>query len=78
VTLLRGKFYVEDIPDHYVTWAEVAREAYGPGQLPGNLDKGLETTAYWEPRAYTYPYSANVAAWTGSSTLPRLHQEHGE
>ena len=61
VTLLGGKFYVEDIPDQYVTWAEVAREAYGPGQLPGDLDKGLETTAYWEPRAYTYPYSANVA-----------------
>ena len=61
VTVQGGKFCVEDIPDSYVTWADVAREAYGGGSLPGDLEKGLEATAYWEPPAYTYPFSANVA-----------------
>ncbi|MCI0880433.1 MAG: xanthine dehydrogenase family protein molybdopterin-binding subunit, partial [Chloroflexi bacterium] len=61
VTLQGGRFCVEDIPDSYVTWADVAREAYGPGALPGELTKGLEATVYWQPQDYTYPYSANVA-----------------
>ena len=61
VTLEGGKFFVEDIPDTHVTWSDVAREAYGPGGLPGGLSKGLEATVYWQPRDYTYPYSANVA-----------------
>ena len=61
VTLEGGKFFVEDIPDTHVTWPDVAREAYGPGGLPGGLSKGLEATVYWQPRDYTYPYSANVA-----------------
>ena len=61
VTLQGAKFYVEDIPDRYVTWADVALEAYGPGALPGGLTKGLEATVYWQPQEYTYSYSANVA-----------------
>jgi len=61
VTLEEGKFFVEDIPDSSVTWADVAGEAYGPGGLPGGLTKGLEATVYWQPQDYTYPYSANVA-----------------
>lgn len=61
VTLQGGKFFVEDIPDSYVTWADVAGEAYGPRALPEGLTKGLEATVYWEPREYTYPYSASVA-----------------
>ena len=61
VTLEDGKFFVEDIPDSHVTWAEVAGEAYGPGGLPSGLSKGLESTVYWQPTDYTYSYSANVA-----------------
>jgi carbon-monoxide dehydrogenase large subunit len=61
VTLEGGRFFVEDIPDTHVTWSDVAREAYGPGGLPGGLSKGLEATVYWQPQDYTYPYSANVA-----------------
>jgi carbon-monoxide dehydrogenase large subunit len=61
VTLQGGNFCVEDIPERYVTWADVAAEAYGPGKLPGDLEKGLESSAYWEPPAYTYSYNANVA-----------------
>ena len=62
-----GRFFVEDIPDRYFTWAEVGREAYEPHSLP----RGLEATAYWEPLAYTCPYSANVA-------VVRIDKDTGE
>src|SRR5215831_1029245 len=61
VTLKEGKFFVADIPDRHVTWADVSREAYDPRHLPSDLERGLEATAYWEPLAYTYPCSASVA-----------------
>ena len=61
VTLEAGKFFVEDIPDSYLTWADVAEEAYSGHKLPGDLEKGLEATVYWEPAGQTYAYSANVA-----------------
>ena len=44
------------------------------GHLPSDLERGLEATAYWEPLAYTSPYSASVAVVqldtdTGAVTL---------
>ena len=74
VTLQEGKFCVADSPDRHVTWVEVSREAYDPRHLPSDLERGLEATAYWEPLAYTYPYSASVAVVqldtdTGAVTL---------
>jgi carbon-monoxide dehydrogenase large subunit len=76
VTLEQGKFFVEDIPDRHVTWADVSREAYDPRHLPSDLERGLEATAYWEPLAYTYPCSASVAVVyidkdTGEVTLTK-------
>jgi carbon-monoxide dehydrogenase large subunit len=71
VTLEAGKFFVEDIPDRSVTWADVSREAYDPRHLPRDLERGLEATAYWEPLAYTYPCSASVA-------VVYIDQETGE
>jgi len=56
-----GRFFVEDVPDRYVTWPDVGRAVYGPTPMPGGLERGLETTAYWEPPGYTYPFSANIA-----------------
>ena len=61
VTLEGGRFSVEDIPDSYVTWADVAERAYSGQRLPEGMQKGLEATVYWEPRSQTYSYSANVA-----------------
>ena len=61
VTLEGGRFSVEDIPGSYVTWADVAERAYSGQTLPEGMQKGLEAIVYWEPRAQTYAYSANVA-----------------
>ena len=61
VMLEGGRFFAEDIPDRYVTWAEVGKEAYQVRHMPRDMERGLEATAYWEPLDYTYPYGANVA-----------------
>ena len=61
VTLEGGKFSAEDIPDRTVTWAEVAKEAHLGRYLPADLERGLESTAYWEPKASTFTFSAHVA-----------------
>ena len=61
VVLEGGTFYVEDVQDRYVNWADVAREAYGAQNLPPYVDPGLEATSYWEPPGLTFPFSAHVA-----------------
>ena len=61
VVLEGGKFYAEDILDKSVTWAEVGREAYDARNLPAELERGLEATAFWEPPGLTFPFSAHVA-----------------
>ena len=61
VILEGGRFSAEDIPDRYVTWADVGKEAYDAQNLPSDLERGLEATAFWEPPGLTFPFSAHVA-----------------
>jgi carbon-monoxide dehydrogenase large subunit len=61
VVLESGRFYVEDVMEKSVTWADVAREAYDGRILPPEVERGLEATAFWEPPSLTFPYSAHVA-----------------
>ena len=61
VTLEDGLFAVQDMPDQYVTWAEVGSEAYDGQLLPPELDPGLEAVSFWEPPGLTFPFSAHIA-----------------
>ena len=61
ITLEEGRFSAEDIQDRFVTWADVAGEAYAGLNLPSDLERGLEATAFWEPEGLTFPFSAHVA-----------------
>ena len=61
VVLERGAFFAEDIPDRYVTWADVGDAAYRARSLPEGMELGLEATTFWEPPELTYPFSAHVA-----------------
>ena len=61
VSLEGGRFFAEDIPDRYVTWGDVAREAYAPRNMPRDMERGLEATAFWEPLKYTFGHCVNVA-----------------
>ena len=60
VLLEGGRFYAEDIPDRYVTWADVGHEAYQVRHMPRDMERGLEATSFWEPPEFTYPFGANV------------------
>ena len=76
VVLEGGRFYVEDVMEKSVTWADVAREAYDGRILPPEVERGLEATAFWEPPGLTFPFSAHVAVVnidtdTGEVTLSR-------
>jgi carbon-monoxide dehydrogenase large subunit len=61
VVLEQGQFMVEDIPGRYVTWPDVGKEAYDARNLPPDLERGLEATAFWEPPNVTFPFSAHIA-----------------
>ena len=55
-----GVFTAEDIPDRRATFAEVAREAYAAKKIGGQVEPGLEATAYFEPPKFTFPFGADV------------------
>jgi carbon-monoxide dehydrogenase large subunit len=41
--------------------AEVAADAYDPGELPDDLDPGLEATTFFEPEGSTAPFGTHIA-----------------
>jgi carbon-monoxide dehydrogenase large subunit len=75
VELSEGRFFVRGSPDRGVIWEEVANKAYRPTQL-GDLEPGIEVTAFYEPRLTTCPSGAHccvvgVDRETGRVTIER-------
>jgi len=60
VTLEDGKFFVAGTPQKSVSFAEVAMAANYSNTLPPAIEPGLETTAFWEPEACTFPNGTHV------------------
>src|SRR5229473_5321006 len=60
VTLEDGNFFVAGSPQKAVAFAEVAMAANFSNTLPPNIEPGLETTAFWEPAANTFPFGTHV------------------
>ncbi len=56
-----GDFHVVGAPDRSVTIQEVADLAYTPGDLPDDVDAGLEMTTYYDPDNYTFTFGCHVA-----------------
>ncbi|HET8627913.1 MAG TPA: molybdopterin cofactor-binding domain-containing protein [Thermomicrobiales bacterium] len=61
IALEDGRYQVRGVPDRAVTFAQIARAAYGFGGLPGGLDPGLEATSYFMPEGRTFPFGAHLA-----------------
>lgn len=53
-------FSVRGVPGAAVSIAEVARRAYGSGDLPGDVDGALVAQVTYNPENLTYPYGAYV------------------
>jgi aerobic carbon-monoxide dehydrogenase large subunit len=60
VTMEDGKFFVAGSPQKSVTFAEVAATANLSNTLAPGIEPGLETTAFWEPEALTYPFGTHI------------------
>src|SRR6266581_5894654 len=60
VTMEDGKFFVAGSPQKAVTFGEVVMAANFSNTLPPNIEPGLETTAFWEPAANTFPFGTHV------------------
>jgi len=60
VTLEDGKFFVAGSPQKAVTFTEVAATANLSNTLHPGIEPGLETTAFWEPAALTYPFGTHI------------------
>jgi len=56
-----GKVFVEGSPAQAVDFATVAMEAYAAANLPPDTEPGLESTHFYEPANFTYPFGAHIA-----------------
>ena len=75
VELVGDKFTVRGSPDQGMTLAEVAGLAY-LNKVPEGMEPGLETTTFWEPDNFVFPFGAHacivdVDAETGKVKLLR-------
>ncbi len=60
ITIENGKFSVAGAPHKAVSFAEVAAVATTSNRLAPGIEPGLETTVFWEPEAFTYPFGTHI------------------
>lgn len=56
-----GEFYVSGAPDRTLTFRDVAEAAHWGGNLPEDMDPGLEAHTYYDPDNFTWPYGNQIA-----------------
>jgi carbon-monoxide dehydrogenase large subunit len=56
-----GEFHVAGAPDRSVGWTDLAAAAYLTGDVPGDVEPGLEAQTYYDPENYTFPFGTHVA-----------------
>ncbi len=60
VELSEGLYHVKGTAEPTLTLAQIAERAYA-GELPDEIDSGLESTDFFRPSNLTYPFGAQVA-----------------
>ncbi|MFB6310309.1 MAG: xanthine dehydrogenase family protein molybdopterin-binding subunit [Salinirussus sp.] len=56
-----GEFHVTGAPDQSVGWADLAGAAYLTGDVPDDVEPGLEAQTYYDPENYTFPFGTHIA-----------------
>lgn len=56
-----GEFHIAGAPDQSLHIQEIAHEAYLGHDLPEEMDPGLETTNFYDPENFTFPFGTHVA-----------------
>jgi carbon-monoxide dehydrogenase large subunit len=60
IELIEGKYRVKGVPSGGLSLPEVAALAYG-GELPSDIEAGLETTDFFTPTDETFPFGTHLA-----------------
>jgi carbon-monoxide dehydrogenase large subunit len=55
-----GHWHVRGVPGRAITFAEIAKTAYGSNR-PRDIEAGLEATRYFQPLGLVFPFGAHVA-----------------
>ncbi len=56
-----GQYTVRGVPDAVKTWGDVVLAAYLAHNLPEGMEPGMETTAFYNPSNFVYPFGTHVA-----------------
>ena len=56
-----GKFFVKGSPSKAKAWGEVCLAAYLAHNIPANIEPGLETTSFFDPGNFTFPFGTHIA-----------------
>ncbi len=76
IELADGQFRVKGSPDKAMSLADVAGEAYIPGDLPEGMEAGLDEISFYDPDNFVWPFGAHacvteVDTETGRVTILR-------
>src|SRR5687768_3067479 len=71
-----GKWFVRGSPDRAKAFGEIALAAYLAHSMPKDTEPGLDSTSFYDPSNFTYPFGTHVAVTevdieTGKATLKR-------
>jgi len=56
----RGRFHVKGAPSKGLTIQEVALSSYQSDRLPQGVEPGLESTVFYDPSNFTFPFGTHV------------------
>jgi carbon-monoxide dehydrogenase large subunit len=59
-----GKFFVKGAPERAVSLQQVAFSSYGAGarELPEGMEPGLDSTVFYDPENFTFPFGTHICA----------------
>jgi carbon-monoxide dehydrogenase large subunit len=60
IEMVDGKYQVKGVPDRGVSLGDIAGKAYS-GDLPDEIEAGLETTDFFKPADETFPFGTHVS-----------------
>ncbi len=56
-----GQFHVQGVPSKPQAWGDVVLQAYLAHNLPEDMEPGLETTSFYNPSNFTFPFGTHIA-----------------
>ena len=56
-----GQYAVKGVPDQGKTWGDVVLASYLAHDLPEGMEPGMETTAFYNPSNFVYPFGTHIA-----------------